>query len=139
MQVKIIQLQTHGDDRGALVALEQGKNIPFEIKRVYYLFKTKDGVRRGFHAHKTLNQVAITVRGSCRFLLDDGSEKIKLLLDNPAQGIVIEPHIWHEMYDFSEDCVLMVLADQPYDESDYIRDYDVFLDKVKSNAHSSIK
>ncbi|MEQ9881864.1 FdtA/QdtA family cupin domain-containing protein [Pectobacterium brasiliense] len=139
MQVKIIQLQTHGDDRGALVALEQEKNIPFEIKRVYYLFKTKDGVRRGFHAHKALKQVAIAVRGSCRFLLDDGNEKVELVLDNPAQGVVIEPHFWHEMYDFSEDCVLMVLADQPYDESDYIRDYDVFLDRIKSNAYSSVK
>ncbi|MGI8487680.1 FdtA/QdtA family cupin domain-containing protein [Pectobacterium sp. S5] len=139
MQVKIIQLQTHGDDRGALVALEQEKNIPFDIKRVYYLFKTKEGVRRGFHAHKTLKQVAIAVRGSCRFLLDDGNEKVELVLDNPAQGVVIEPHFWHEMYDFSEDCVLMVLADQPYDESDYIRDYDIFLDRVKSNAYSSVK
>ncbi|WCG81951.1 sugar 3,4-ketoisomerase [Pectobacterium sp. A5351] len=139
MQVKVIQLQTHGDDRGALVALEQEKNIPFEIKRVYYLFKTKEGVRRGFHAHKTLKQVAIAVRGSCRFLLDDGNEKVELVLDNPAQGIVIDPHFWHEMYDFSEDCVLMVLADQPYDESDYIRDYDVFLDRIKSNDYSSVK
>ncbi|MDE8743307.1 FdtA/QdtA family cupin domain-containing protein [Pectobacterium polaris] len=126
MQVRIIQLQTHGDERGALVALEQGKNIPFDIKRVYYLFKTKEGVRRGFHAHKTLRQVAISVRGSCRFLLDDGNEKVELILDNPAQGIVIEPHFWHEMYDFSEDCVLMVLADQPYDEADYIREYNKF-------------
>ncbi|MEI7369831.1 FdtA/QdtA family cupin domain-containing protein [Pectobacterium sp. 1950-15] len=127
MQVKMIQLPTLADERGALVALEERKNIPFEIKRVYYLFKTKDGVRRGFHAHKALKQVAIAVRGSCRFLLDNGDEKIELLLDNPAQGIAIEPYIWHEMYDFSEDCVLMVLADQPYDESDYIRNYDEFL------------
>ncbi|MBQ4767928.1 WxcM-like domain-containing protein [Pectobacterium versatile] len=139
MQVKFIQLQTHGDERGALVALEQGKNIPFEIKRVYYLFKTKEGVRRGFHAHKVLKQVAIAVRGSCRFLLDDGTEKVELLLDNPAQGLLIDSCIWREMYDFSEDCVLMVLADQPYDESDYIRDYDVFLDRVKSNDYSSVK
>ncbi|MCH4995754.1 sugar 3,4-ketoisomerase [Pectobacterium carotovorum] len=139
MQVKIIQLQTHGDDRGVLVALEQGKNIPFEIKRVYYLFKTKEGVRRGFHAHKTLRQVAISVRGSCRFLLDDGNEKVELLLDNPAQGVVIEPHFWHEMYEFSEDCVLMVLADQLYDESDYIRDYTTFTDGVKSHVYSPIK
>ncbi|MDG0796886.1 sugar 3,4-ketoisomerase [Pectobacterium punjabense] len=139
MQVKIIQLQTHGDDRGALVALEQEKNIPFEIKRVYYLFKTKEDVRRGFHAHKTLKQVAIAVRGSCRFLLDDGNEKVELVLDNPAQGIFIDPYFWHEMYDFSEDCVLMVLADQPYDESDYIRDYDAFLGRVQSNAYSSVK
>ncbi|MBN3144805.1 MULTISPECIES: sugar 3,4-ketoisomerase [Pectobacterium] len=130
MQIRLIQLQTHGDDRGALVALEQDKNIPFEIKRVYYLFKTKEGVRRGFHAHKALKQVAIAVRGSCRFLLDDGAEKVDILLDNPAQGLLIDSYIWREMYDFSDDCVLMVLADQPYDESDYIRNYDEFLSGV---------
>ncbi|ACT12347.1 MULTISPECIES: sugar 3,4-ketoisomerase [Pectobacterium] len=127
MQIRLIQLQTHGDERGALVALEQDKNIPFEIKRVYYLFKTKEGVRRGFHAHKALKQVAIAVRGSCRFLLDDGTEKVDILLDNPAQGLLIDSCIWREMYDFSDDCVLMVLADKYYDESDYIRNYDEFL------------
>ncbi|WP_174866004.1 sugar 3,4-ketoisomerase [Pectobacterium polaris] len=131
MQIKLIQLQTHGDDRGSLIALEQDQNIPFEIKRVYYLFSTKKNVRRGFHAHKKLKQVAIAVRGSCRFLLDDGSEKIELLLDNPAQGLLIESFVWREMYDFSEDCVLMVLADRFYDESDYIRNYDEFIDLVK--------
>lgn len=131
MQVNIIPLQAHGDDRGSLIALEEGKNIPFPVKRVYYLFKTKEGVRRGFHAHKALKQVAIAVRGSCRFALDDGNEQVEVLLDNPAQGLLIESFIWHEMYDFSEDCVLMVLADQLYDESDYIRDYDIFLDMFK--------
>ena len=126
MQINIIPLQTHGDGRGSLIALEEGKNIPFVVKRVYYLFKTKDGVRRGFHAHKSLKQVAIAVCGSCRFLLDDGDERVEVLLDNPAQGLLIESFMWREMYDFSEDCVLMVLADQLYDESDYIRDYEAF-------------
>lgn len=76
MQIKILPLQTHGDDRGSLIALEEGVNIPFAIKRVYYLFNTSKDVRRGFHAHKDLNQVVIAVRGSCRFLLDDGKERI---------------------------------------------------------------
>ena len=127
MQIKILPLQTHGDDRGSLIALEEGVNIPFAIKRVYYLFNTSKDVRRGFHAHKDLNQVVIAVRGSCRFLLDDGKERISLLLDDPTQGLLIESCIWREMYDFSEDCVLMVLANHLYDESDYIRNYDVFL------------
>ena len=131
MNIKIIPLQTHGDERGSLVSLEEGSNIPFEVKRVYYLFNTKEGVRRGFHAHKTLKQVAIAVRGSCRFILDDGQERIEVTLDNPAQGLVIESFMWREMYDFSSDCVLMVLADQHYDESDYIRDYNYFLEEVK--------
>ncbi|WP_339009890.1 FdtA/QdtA family cupin domain-containing protein [Aeromonas popoffii] len=131
MEIKIIPLQTHGDERGSLIALEEGENIPFPVKRVYYLFNTKDGVRRGYHAHKTLKQVAIVVRGSCRFVLDDGSERVEVLLDNPAQGLLIESFMWREMYDFSEDCVLMVLADQLYDESDYIRDYDCFLKEAR--------
>lgn len=131
MQIKLIPLQAHGDERGSLIALEEGKNIPFPVKRVYYIFNTKDGVRRGFHAHKALKQVAIVVRGSCRFLLDDGNERVEVLLDNPAQGLLIESFMWREMYDFSEDCVLMVLADQLYDESDYIRDYDCFLKEAR--------
>ncbi|TNV18998.1 WxcM-like domain-containing protein [Buttiauxella sp. B2] len=131
MNIQIIPLQTHGDDRGSLVALEDGNNIPFEIKRVYYMFNTKDGVRRGFHAHKHLKQVAIAVRGTCRFLLDNGRERIEVVLDNPAQGLLIESFMWREMYDFSDDCVLMVLADQHYDESDYVRDYEDFLEQSK--------
>jgi len=117
MQIKLIPLQAHGDERGSLIALEQDKNIPFPIKRVYYIFDTQEGVTRGFHAHKELKQVAIAVKGSCRF--------------NAAQGLLIESCIWREMSDFSEDCVLMVLADNFYDESDYIRDYDEFLKIVK--------
>lgn len=131
MKINLLQLQTHGDERGSLVALEEGVNIPFPVKRVYYLFNTKNGIHRGFHAHKTLKQVAITVRGSCRFILDDGNEKVDVLLDNPAQGLLIESFLWREMYGFSEDCVLMVLADQLYDEADYIRDYNKFLEEIK--------
>lgn len=126
MEIKLIQLQTHGDERGSLIALEEDNNIPFHIRRVYYMFNTKDSVHRGFHAHKQLKQVAIAVRGSCRFILDDGRERIEVLLDNPAQGLLIESFMWREMYDFSEDCVLMVLADHLFDESDYVRDYEVF-------------
>ncbi|HAT4017944.1 TPA: WxcM-like domain-containing protein, partial [Citrobacter freundii] len=124
MKINLIPLQKHGDDRGSLVALEEENNIPFSIKRVYYIFDTKEGVRRGFHAHKELKQVAIAVKGSCRFLLDDGTERIEVVLDNPAQGLLIESYIWREMYDFSSDCVLMILANSHYDEKDYIRDYD---------------
>lgn len=130
MEIKLIQLQKHGDERGSLIALEETTNIPFQIKRVYYIFQTKENVRRGFHAHKKLKQVAIAVKGSCRFLLDDGNERVEVLLDNPAQGLLIESVIWREMYDFSDDCVLMVLADDFYNESDYIRDYEIFISEV---------
>ena len=134
MNVQFIQFQSHGDERGSLVSLEQNKNIPFDIKRVYYLFSTKEDVRRGFHAHKKLKQLAIVLKGSCRFVLDDGKEKIEFLLDNPEQGLFIESFIWREMYDFSEDCVLVVLADSVYDEADYIRDYDDFLKVVNHDS-----
>ena len=130
IKVKLIPLQTHGDDRGSLVALEEGYNIPFQIKRVYYIFNTKKGVMRGFHAHKNLKQVAIAVRGSCKFKLDNGTDSVEVLLNDPAQGLLIESFIWREMYDFSEDCVLMVLADSHYDENDYVRDYNAFVDMV---------
>lgn len=126
MKLELLPLQVHGDERGSLVSLETNKNIPFEIKRVYYIFDTKEEVIRGFHAHKQLKQVAIAVKGSCRFLLDDGKEKISILLDNPAQGLLIESFIWREMSEFSKDCVLMILANDYYDESDYIRSYEDF-------------
>ncbi len=130
--IKIIEFQSLGDDRGELVSLESTKNIPFEIKRVYYLFKTQKSVTRGFHAHKQLKQVAIALKGSCKFMLDDGTKKESIILSNPNKGLVIDSCLWREMSDFSEDCVLMVLASEHYDESDYIREYEQFL-KLKVN------
>ncbi|EQB2601135.1 sugar 3,4-ketoisomerase [Aeromonas salmonicida] len=124
--ITLIDLPVLGDERGSLVALEANRQIPFDVKRVYYIYGTEKGAARGFHAHKALKQVAICLKGSCRFVLDDGNAREDVLLDNPAQGILIQSFIWREMYDFSEDCVLLVLADQLYDESDYIRDYREF-------------
>lgn len=131
MEVKIVQLEEHGDERGTLISLEQMKNIPFEIKRVYYMFDTVHGVRRGFHAHKCLKQILICVKGSCKILLDDGTEKTEVILDRPNKGLIIDSHIWREMFDFSEDAVLMVLASELYDEADYIRNYDEFIKYIQ--------
>lgn len=128
--VKLIDFPPLGDDRGSLVALEANKTVPFDIKRVYYIFGTKPGVARGFHAHKALKQVAVCVTGSCRMLLDNGREKEELLLDSPTKGLVIEDLVWREMHDFTPDCVLLVLASEHYDEADYIRNYDDFLKVV---------
>lgn len=130
MKIEFIPLQMHGDERGSLVALEETKNVPFDIKRVYYMFNTQEGIRRGFHAHKELIQLAIPVKGSCKFLMDDGREKVNITLDNPASGLLIEPMVWHEMYDYSDDCVLLVLASDYYDEADYIRNYEAFIKQV---------
>lgn len=123
---KLINFKTLGDERGSLIAIEQGHNAPFEIKRVYYIFDTKEGVKRGFHAHLYLKQICIAVKGSCTFILDDGINREEIKLNNPNQGLYIEGLIWREMKDFSSDCVLVVLASEYYDEKDYIRSYDFF-------------
>ena len=127
MGFKLVDFQTLGDNRGSLIALEEKYNTSFAIKRVYYIFDTKEGVRRGYHAHLDLKQIAICVKGSCTFVLDDGKNREEIRLDSPNQGLLIEGLIWREMYDFSPDCVLLVLASEHYDENDYIRDYENFL------------
>lgn len=132
MITKWYDLQLLGDDRGSLVAIESCKTIPFETKRVYYIFNTKSDIRRGFHAHKELKQVMICVSGSCKIELDDGKAKeVSELIASP-RAIAIDPMIWHEMYDFSKDCVLIVLASDHYDEDDYIRSYDGFLKEISN-------
>jgi dTDP-4-dehydrorhamnose 3,5-epimerase-like enzyme len=127
---KILDFKTLGDDRGSLIALEENYNAPFDIKRVYYIFDTKEGVIRGNHAHLNLKQIAIAVKGRCTFILDDGKIREEIELDNPNKGLLIEGLIWREMKDFSPDCVLVVLASEHYDESDYIREYNDFLEEV---------
>lgn len=127
--VKLIELPNFDDDRGGLVAIESNQSIPFAVKRLYYIFNTVDKPR-GFHAHIDLKQVAICLKGSCRFILDDGHQKEEIVLNSAAQGLLIEGLTWREMHDFSEDCVLLVLASEHYDENDYIRDYKDFLKKV---------
>ncbi|KIE19464.1 dTDP-6-deoxy-3,4-keto-hexulose isomerase [Vibrio sinaloensis] len=129
--VKTLKFDVLGDDRGSLISLEENKNIPFDIKRIYYIFGTKKNVSRGFHAHKNLQQVVICVKGSCRFVLDDGQRRESIVMDSPNIGLFIDNHKWREMHDFSEDCVLMVLASNYYDEMDYIRDYDEFIGMYK--------
>jgi dTDP-4-dehydrorhamnose 3,5-epimerase-like enzyme len=128
--IKTINFKPLGDERGSLIALESNKSVPFDIKRVYYIFGTKKSVSRGFHAHLNLKQVAVCVTGSCRFILDNGKQKEEIILDSATKGLLIEDLTWREMYDFSPDCVLMVLASEYYDESDYIRDYQEFLQIV---------
>lgn len=127
MQILKYVFQQHGDERGQLVALEEMKDIPFQIKRVYYMYDTAKAIRRGFHAHKSLKQILVCVHGSCKILLDNGYEKKIVNLEKPYEGLYIEHNMWREMYDFSPDAVLMVLASDYYNENDYIRDYDEFL------------
>lgn len=135
MEVIKYAFQQHGDHRGQLVALEEGKEIPFQVKRVYYMYDTVEGVRRGYHAHKCLEQILICVHGSCKILLDNGKETAVVNLDTPFEGLYISNDMWREMYDFSPDAVLMVLASELYDEADYIRNYDEFLKFVEEKDH----
>lgn len=130
MQVIKYMFQPHGDDRGQLVALEEKNDIPFSVKRVYYMYDTKLGVRRGGHSHIKLEQILICIHGSCRIHLDNGSETKEVPLEKPYEGLYIGSHMWREMYDFSPDAVLLVLASEVYDESDYIRNYDKFKETV---------
>ena len=128
--IEWVDLPNLGDSRGALVVAESNKSIPFDIKRLYYIFDTKSDVPRGFHAHKQLHQVAFCIKGKCKMLMDDGKQKQEVWLDKPNKGLMIPPMVWHEMHDFSEDCVLLVLASEYYDEADYIRDYNDFKNQV---------
>lgn len=130
MKPKFIDFQEHGDWRGQLVALEENKNIPFAVKRVYFMYDTKEGVVRGKHAHRELYQILFCVAGACTVSLDNGKEKTEVRLEQPYRGLLIGPGIWREMYDFTPGAVLMVLASEYYDESDYIRDYNVFLESI---------
>lgn len=130
MKESLLEFPIIDDQRGALVSLEQLKNIPFEIKRVYYIYGTKHNEARGFHAHLDLQQVLICVSGSCKVIVDNGIERKEYELNKPNQGLLIERIIWREMLDFSDDCVLVVLASDYYNESDYIRNYEDFLTAV---------
>lgn len=133
MQIVKYAFQQHGDDRGLLIALEAFKDIPFEIKRVYYMYDTIEGVRRGFHSHKSLEQILICINGSCKVLLDNGTEKKIVSLEKKYEGLYVSKNMWHEMYDFSSDAILMVLASDYYKEEDYIRNYNDFLKSVNIN------
>ncbi|PRA28251.1 sugar 3,4-ketoisomerase [Pseudomonas poae] len=130
--IKLIEFDVLGDERGQLVVLEAMKNVPFEIKRVYYLTGTKAGVPRGFHAHKELVQVAVCVSGKCLMIMDDGVKKEKVWMSSPSQGVLIDRMMWHEMHEFSADCVLLVIASELYDENDYIRSYADFVGMINN-------
>jgi len=130
---EVSSLNILGDARGSLIALESNRDIPFEIKRVFYIFGTKLGVSRGNHSHYITQQYLIAVHGKCKVTLEDGKGKRTYDLNSPNQGLLQSSLVWGSMHDFSPDCVLMVLADQPYDDSDYIRDYDEFKKLVSRN------
>ncbi|CDZ78806.1 TDP-4-oxo-6-deoxy-alpha-D-glucose-3, 4-oxoisomerase [Legionella massiliensis] len=132
-KVEQVELQVMGDSRGSLIPVEMGTNIPFELKRVYYIFNTKDGVSRGFHAHRESQRLVVCVSGKCRMVLDDGKTRQELWMDSAEKGVLVSNLIWLELHEFSPDCVFIVFASDYYRESDYIRDYQQFLKEARGD------
>lgn len=129
---KVLEFKEYGDDRGNLVVAEgSGFDVPFDIRRVFYMYGSDGGIKRGNHANRYTEFVLINVSGSSKVLVDDGEHKEIIVLDKPRMGLYLAPMVWKEMYDFSEDSVLLVLASEHYIDSEYIREYDTFLDVLK--------
>ena len=124
----IIELSKHHSDRkGNITVVQNGETIPFDVKRVYYLYDVPGGESRGSHAHKDLSQLIVAASGSFRVTLDDGSVKRSYVLNRPYQALYVKPGIWRDLDDFSSGAVCLVLASEVYQLEDYIRDYDEFL------------
>lgn len=127
---KLLQFPDLGDERGKLVVVEGNQTIPFEIARVFYIYGSDSTVVRGQHANKESEFVLINVAGQSKVRITDGTEEIIVELNKPMMGVYIPKMIWKDMYDFSEDSVLLVLASTHYDGSEYIRDYDEYIKMV---------
>ena len=123
---QMIDIRRYSDTRGYLSVVENGIDIPFDIKRIYYLYMVPE-VARGAHAHKELQQLLIATSGSVEVIMDDGESKKSFMLDKPWKGLLIPSGLWRDLENFSGGAVLMCLASEGYDEKDYIRDYDEFL------------
>jgi len=134
---KIINLPKIADPRGNLTFVESSRHIPFEIKRVYYLYDVPGGETRGGHAHKNLQQLIISMSGSFDVVLDDGLEKKTVSLNRSYQGLYLPSMMWRDLVNFSSGSVCMVLASEYYDEADYYRDYDEFLKAVRKGINNN--
>jgi len=115
---------------GDLTPIEEMVDVPFDIKRIYYITKVPKGIERGFHAHRKLHQVLICLNGSVKIKVENPKEESEFILDDTSVGLYIGPYIWRQMYDFSEGAVLLVLASDYYDESDYIRNIDFYMEEA---------
>ena len=129
---QIIDIRRYSDNRGYLSVVENGIDIPFEIKRIYYLYMVPE-VARGAHAHKELQQLLIATSGSVKVIMDDGTNKKSFMLDRPWKGLLIPSGLWRDLENFSGGAVLMCLASEKYDATDYIRDYEEFLAFKRQN------
>lgn len=128
--VKVLNFSEMGDDRGHLVVVEGNEDIPFSIKRIFYIYGSDKDVVRGEHANKLTEFVLINVSGTSKVRVADGKNEMIVSLDHPHMGIYLPNMIWKDMYDFSEDSVLLVLASEHYDSVEYIRSYEAFLKEI---------
>ena len=124
MDYKLLHFTPHSDERGSLIAIQHDDEIPFLVKRMYAVYNVPPNARRGYHAHKHLHQVCVCISGSCKMFIKDKNESHVIVLDSPETGLYLGNNIWREMFDFSENAVLIVLASEPYDADDYIRNFD---------------
>jgi hypothetical protein len=129
---RIIELPRVADPRGNLTFVENGRHVPFEIRRVYYLYDVPGGAERGGHSHKTLEQLVIAISGSFDVVADDGRRRRRYHLNRSYFGLYLPPMTWRELDNFSSGSVCLVLASAPYDEADYYRDYETFLAEVRA-------
>lgn len=130
-QCRLVELPKVADPRGNLTFVEGGEHIPFDIRRVFYLYDIPGGADRGGHAHRELQQLIIAMSGSFDLVLDDGYRQERLHLNRSYYGLYVPPMVWREMDNFSSGSVCLVLASTPYNESDYYRDYDIFLSAAR--------
>lgn len=127
---QLLQFAELGDDRGNLVVVEGNIDIPFEIKRVFYIYDSDSDVIRGKHANRKTEFVLINISGTSKVKIDDGNETTIVELNRPRIGLYLSKNLWKEMFDFSENSLLLVLASEHYDDTEYIRDYDEFLKEI---------
>ena len=131
MNYKLIDLKVFGDERGHLISFQKDNNCPFDVKRSFYIFDTKPGVARGAHANRNSEFLLIPINGSCKVKITDSKNTEIVELNTPHQALYLDKMLWKEMYDFSYNAILLVLTNTYYDENEYIRNYDEFLNEVK--------
>ncbi len=134
MKYQLISLVSHGDERGSLISFEAGINCPFDVKRCFYIYDTKGGnVIRGAHANRRSKFLLVVINGSCRVKIDTGTKIDDVLLNNPMTALYLDKMVWKEMYEFSHNAVLMVLSNELYDETEYIRNYEEYKKEISGN------
>lgn len=130
--IRLVNLPTINDD--CFLSVAELKSLPFSIKRMYTIYKPVSKLSRGYHAHKNTQQILFCLHGSATIVLDDGTQREKILLSEPSTGVILDKMIWHEMHDLNSDTVLLVLASKKYDANDYIRKYPDFIKKIRTPA-----